>query len=72
QEKAKKVEEQAKTFAKTIKNTFGRERKIRKLYKQWTEFSDLPPEEIPSVEELKKMSAEGKGTEESQPDDKGY
>ncbi len=69
QEKAKMVEEQAKTVAKAIKNTFGRERKIRKLYKQWAEFSDLPPEEIPSVEELKKLSTEEEAKEESQPSD---
>ncbi|UCE97366.1 MAG: zinc ribbon domain-containing protein [Dehalococcoidia bacterium] len=68
-EKAKKVEVQAKTVAKAIKNTFGRERKIRKLYKQWADFSDLPPEEIPSVEELKKMSTEGETVEESQSSD---
>lgn len=68
EEKAKKVEEQAKTVAKAIKNTFGRERKIRKLYKQWAEFSDLPPEEIPSTEELEEMSNE-EAKEESQPSD---
>jgi len=69
QEKAKTVEEKAKTVAKAIRNTFGRERKIKKLYKQWAEFSNLPPEEVPTIEELKKMPAEEKAREDSQPDD---
>ncbi len=69
EEKAKIVEEKAKTVAKAIRNTFGRERKIRKLYQQWAEFSNLPPEEVPSIEELKKMSAEEKTREDSQSGD---
>ena len=69
EEKAKTVEDKAKTVAKAIRNTFGRERKIRKLYQQWAEFSDLPPEEVPTIEELKKISAEEKAREDSQPDD---
>ena len=68
-EKAKTVEEKAKTVAKAIRNTLGRERKIKKLYQQWADFSDLPPEEVPTIEELKKMSAEEKASEDSQPDD---
>ena len=69
EEKAKLVEEKAKTVAKAIRNTFGRERKIRKLYKQWAEFAELPPEEIPSMDTLKQMSAEEKAKKYSQPDD---
>jgi DNA-directed RNA polymerase subunit RPC12/RpoP len=65
EEGAKIVEEKAKTVAKAIRNTFGREKKIRKLYQQWAEFSDLPPEEVPTMEELKKMSAEEKAGEDS-------
>ncbi|MCJ7769520.1 MAG: zinc ribbon domain-containing protein [Dehalococcoidales bacterium] len=68
-EKAKTVEEKAKTVAKAIRNTFGRERKIKKLYNQWAEFSNLPPEEVPTIEELKKMSAEEKAGEDSKSDD---
>jgi predicted amidophosphoribosyltransferase len=59
------IGEQAKTVAKAIRNTFGRERKIKKLYEQWSEFSNLPPEEVPTIEELKKMSAEEKAREGS-------
>jgi DNA-directed RNA polymerase subunit RPC12/RpoP len=69
QEKAKKVEEKAKTVAKAIRNTLGHERKIKKLYQQWAEFSNLPPEEVPTIEELKKMSAEEETREDNQPDD---
>ncbi|MFH1662751.1 MAG: zinc ribbon domain-containing protein [Chloroflexota bacterium] len=63
------IDKTAKPIAKKIRNTFGRERKVRKLYQQWAEFSNLPPEEIPSIEELKNMSAEEKAREDSQPDD---
>ena len=69
QEKAKTVEEKAKTAAKAIRNTFGRERKIKKLYQQWAEFSNLPPEEVPTIEELKKMSAEEKARQHKPVDD---
>ena len=51
------IERTAKPIAKAIRNTFGRERQIRKLYKQWAEFSDLPPEEIPSMDDLREMSS---------------
>jgi predicted amidophosphoribosyltransferase len=63
------IEEKAKPIAKAIRSTLGRERKIRKLYKQWTEFSDLPQEEIPSMDTIRQMSAKEKAREESQPDD---
>ena len=51
------IERTAKPIAKAIKNKFGRERKIRKLYKQWAEFSNLPPEEIPSMDDLRDVSS---------------
>jgi primosomal protein N' len=50
------IERTAKPITKVIRNTFGRERQIRKLYKQWAEFSNLPQEEIPSMEDLRDMS----------------
>lgn len=68
-ETAKTVEEKAKTVAKAIRNTLGRERKIKKLYQQWAEFSNLPPEEVPTIEELKKMTAEEKSREDGPTDD---
>jgi len=58
EETAKTVEEKVKNVTKAIRNSFGRERRIRKLYQQWSEFSNLPPEEIPSLEDLKKISTE--------------
>lgn len=68
-EGAKTVEKGAITVVRAIRNTFGRERKVRKLYQQWAEFSNLPPEEIPTIEELKDMSAEEKGRENKQIND---
>jgi predicted amidophosphoribosyltransferase len=57
------MERTAKPIAKAIRNTFGRERQIRKLYKQWAEFSDLPAEEIPSIDDLRGMSSAKKERE---------
>jgi predicted amidophosphoribosyltransferase len=54
------IERTTKPIAKAIRSTFGRERKIRKLYEQWAEFSSLPPEEIPSMDDLKDKSSEKK------------
>ena len=39
----------AKPVIESIKENLGPERKMRKLYKQWIEYSNLPPEEIPSI-----------------------
>ena len=63
------LEDTAKTIARKIRNTFGRERKIKKLYQQWAEFSDLPPEEVPTIDELKRISVEEKARGESRPDE---
>lgn len=46
----------AATIARSLKGRFGRERKIKKLYQHWAEYDQLPPEEIPSVETLGKIS----------------
>jgi len=54
------IERTAKPIAKAIRNTFGRERKIRKLYNQWAEYAQLPPDEIPSMDTLREMSADEK------------
>ncbi len=51
------IDNTAKPLAKKVRNMFGRERKIKKLYEQWAEFSDLPPEEVPTIDELKQKSA---------------
>jgi len=34
-----------------LKRTFGHERKVRKLYRQWAAYADLPPEEIAKIEQ---------------------
>lgn len=46
----------AVTIARSIKGRFGRERKIKKLFQHWAEYDQLPPEEVPSVEALGKIS----------------
>jgi DNA-directed RNA polymerase subunit RPC12/RpoP len=51
------IDNTAKPLAKKVRNLFGRERKIKKLYEQWAEFSELPPEEVPTIDDLKQMSA---------------
>ena len=63
------IENKAKPIAKAIRNKFGRERKIKKLYQQWSEFSELPPEEIPSMDNLRQMSSEEKAKRHQQPDE---
>jgi len=63
------VKQKLSTTAKAIRNTFGRERQVRKLYRQWAEFSNLPPEEIPSEDELRRMSTARKDKkQDSYPD----
>ncbi len=63
------LEDAARSVARTIRNTFSRERKVRKLYQQWTEFADLPPDEVPSFDKLRQLSAEEKAKIESVPDE---
>ena len=65
------MENTAKPLAKKIKNIFGRERKMQKLYKQWAQFSDLPPEEIPSIDKLRGMSAAEKARQSKIADEFG-
>ena len=64
-----KVKQGLSTAAKAIKNTFRCEGQRKRLYRQWAEFSNLPPEEIPSNGELKRMSAARKDKkQDSTPD----
>ena len=37
--------------ASSIRGTFSKDRKIKKLYRQWAEHSDLPPEELAALEQ---------------------
>ncbi len=37
--------------ASSIRGTFSKDRKIKKLYKQWAEHSGLPPEELAALEQ---------------------
>ncbi len=44
---ATSVAGRVKLIAKATKGRFGQERKLKKLYQQWTEYASLPPEEVP-------------------------
>ena len=44
-----RIQQVAKPVIESIKGNIGPERKLRKLYKQWVEYSNLPPEEIPAI-----------------------
>lgn len=63
------IEHTAKPLVKSIRNSFGRERKIRKLYQQWAEYSNLPQEAIPSMDDLRQMSASQKESQQQDEDD---
>ncbi len=63
------IDKKAKPIAKAIRNKFGRERNIKKLYQQWAEFSDLSPEEIPSIDTKRQVSAKEKAERHQQPDE---
>ena len=63
------IERTAKPLVKSIRSSFGRERQIKKLYQQWAEFSDLPEEAIPSMDDLHEMSASQKESHQSAEDD---
>jgi len=59
------LERTAKPVAKAIRGTSGQKRKIRKLYKQWAEYAELPREEIPPPETLREMPERKKMRERS-------
>ena len=63
------IDNRAKPLVKKIRNSFGRERKIKKLYEQWAEYSELPPEEIPTIDDLKQMSEAEKARHHKPVDD---
>ena len=63
------IDNKAKPLARKVRNAFGRERKIKKLYEQWAEYSELPPEEIPSIDDLKQMSDTEKARQHKPVDD---
>lgn len=65
------IDNTAKPLAKKVRSVFGRERKVKKLYEQWATFSELPPEEVPGIDELKEMSAAEKARQHKPVDDSG-
>jgi len=65
------IDNTAKPLAKKVRSVFGRERKVKKLYEQWAQFSELPPEEVPSIDELKEKSVAEKARQHKPVDDSG-
>ncbi len=59
------IEHAAKPVIESLNDNLGPERKLRKLYKQWVEFSNLPPEEIPEISKVLKESTNKKGEDVS-------
>lgn len=48
-----------KPTARAIRNAFSSEKKTHKLFEQWSEYSELPPDEVPSIETLREMTEAG-------------
>ncbi len=49
------LERAAKPIAKAVRDAFSSEKKTRKLFQQWSEYAELPPEEVPSMEALREI-----------------
>jgi hypothetical protein len=54
------LERAAKPIVKAVRDAFSSEKKTRKLFQQWSEYSELPPEEVPSMETLREMPEVGR------------
>ncbi len=54
------LERAAKPIVKAVRDAFSSEKKTRKLFQQWSEYSELPPEEVPSIETLREMPEVGR------------
>jgi hypothetical protein len=52
------LERAVKSAAKAARGVLSSKRKTRKLFQQWSEYAELPPEEIPSMDDLKEMPVE--------------
>ena len=49
------LERTTKPIVKAIRDAFSSEKKTRKLFQQWSEYAELPPGEVPSMEALREM-----------------
>ncbi len=47
------VERVAQPIVKAVRDAFGSEKKTRKLFQQWSEYAELSPDEVPSMEALR-------------------
>ena len=54
------LERAAKPIVKAVRDTFSSGKKTRKLFQQWSEYAELPPEEVPSMETLREMPEIGR------------
>ena len=54
------LERAAKPIVKAVRDTFSSEKKTRKLFQQWSEYAELPPDEVPSMEALREMPEIGR------------
>jgi predicted RNA-binding Zn-ribbon protein involved in translation (DUF1610 family) len=66
------IEHAAKPVIDTLKETFGPERKTKKLYKQWVEYSDLPSREMHSISKENKPEDKSKEKEITDYDYRDY
>ena len=49
------LERVAQPIVKAVRDAVSSEKKTRKLFKQWSEYAELPPDEVPSMEALREM-----------------
>ncbi len=50
------LEGAVKPLARAARNAFSSEKKTQKLFKQWSEYAELSPDEVPSMETLREMA----------------
>ncbi len=55
-----RLERVAKPIVKAVRDAFSSEKKTRKLFQQWSEYAELPPDEVPSIETLREMPEIGR------------
>jgi predicted RNA-binding Zn-ribbon protein involved in translation (DUF1610 family) len=49
------LERATRPLIKAVRDAFSSEKKTRKLFQQWSEYAELPPKEVPSMEALREM-----------------
>lgn len=54
------LERSVKLIARAIRNVFSSGKKTQKLFQQWSEYAELSPDEVPSLETLREMAEAGR------------